>query len=313
MKCKSDNSRPIFNSSFARAALIFLVFVSPRALAWGEKGHFLSNEAATLALPADMPHFFHQSYPALVWLGYEPDRWRSAGESLDAVAAPDHFLDYEFVDGLELPRSRYDFIALMESSGRLRRIGIDPETSGFAPWRIAEMTERLTNQFRRWRFTAPGTTERSVTEMEIIHTAGVLGHYVADSANPHHATMHYNGWASAENPNRYATDCGTHSRFESAFISHAVDLEHVMPKVAPPVPRADYFATGLELIRNSNAQVDQLYALDRDGAFDLFHSNTAPGVSFASDRLAVGASYLRDLWWSAWKNSAQSPRRRAAR
>ena len=312
MKSSSRNSQfSIFNSPFARAALLLFVLIAPRALAWGEKGHLLSNEAATLALPADMPHFFHQSYPQLVWLGYEPDRWRNAGESLDTMAAPDHFLDYEFVEGLELPRGRYDYMALMETSGRLRRFGIDNATAGFVPWRIAELTERLTNQFRRWRFAAPGSTERATIEMEVIHTAGVLGHYVADSANPHHATIHYNGWASAENPNRYATDCGTHSRFESAFISHAVELEHITPKVAAPVQRTDYFATGLELIRNSNAQLHRLYTLDRDRAFDPFNPQTAPGVAFASERLAVGASYLRDLWWSAWKNSAQSPRRRS--
>ncbi|HEU4522943.1 MAG TPA: hypothetical protein VFT12_13125, partial [Thermoanaerobaculia bacterium] len=264
-----------------------------------------------LSLPTDMPHFFLQSFPELVWLGPEPDRWRSGGETLEKWAAPDHFIDYEFADGLELPRSRYDFIALMDESGRLRRFGIDHDTTGFSPWRITELSEMLTNQFRRWRFTARGTTERATLEHEIIHTAGLLGHYVADAANPHHTTIHYNGWASAENPRRFATDCGTHSRFESQFISHAVDLEHVLPKLSAPVQHADYFPVAVDFIRSSNAFVSDLYTLDREGAFDPFNPRPNAGIEFASSRIAAGASLLRDLWWSAWRNSAQAPRRRS--
>ncbi|HUP43914.1 MAG TPA: hypothetical protein VM779_00215 [Thermoanaerobaculia bacterium] len=305
---KKNSQFSILNSQFAAAALAILVSASP-ALAWGEKGHSLANEAATVGLPTDMPHFFLRSFPELVWLGYEPDRWRSAGESLQAVGSPDHFLDYEFAAGLDLPRSRYEFIALMHESGRLRRWGIDNDTTGFVPWRVAELSELLTNQFRRWRFSTAGTTERAQLEREIIHSAGILGHYVSDSANPHHSTMHYNGWALAENPHDFATDCGTHSRFESVFVSRAVELEQVTPKLADPVLRTDYFVTALDFIRASNALVTDLYTLDRDGAFDPFNRNPQQGIAFASDRLAAGASMLRDLWWSAWRNSAEAPRR----
>jgi hypothetical protein len=36
------------------------------------------------------------------------------------------------------------------------------------------------------------------------------------------------------------------------------------------------------------------------------------GKKFATDRLAAGASLLRDLWWSAWQNSAKPVKRRDA-
>ena len=299
------------NSQFAGVAtLLISALIATPAMAWGEKGHLISNEAATLALPTDMPHFFLESFPELVWLGPEPDRWRNAGESLEEWATPDHFIDYEYAAGLELPESRYEFVELMEESGRLRRFGIENDTTGFSPWRITELAEMLTNQFRRWRFTSAGSIERQTLEHEIIHTAGILGHYVADAANPHHTTIHYNGWASAENPMRFANDCGTHSRFESQFVSHAVELDHVTPKMAAPVLRENYFETSLEFIRASNEMVDDLYMLDRAGAFDLFNPRPEPGIEFASDRIAAGSSLLRDLWWSAWRNSSKSPRRR---
>jgi hypothetical protein len=63
-------------------------------------------------------------------------------------------------------------------------------------------------------------------------------------------------------------------------------------------------------VKASNALVEQLYTLDRDGHFDPLRPISHEGEAFASDRLAAGASLLRDLWWSAWVNSAKSTRRR---
>ena len=103
---------------------VFLFLLCSSAYAWGEKGHYLCNEAATFGLPADMPQFFHRAYPELIFLAYDPDRWRGAGPSLDAANPPDHFLDAEFVAALTLPPDRYKYIALLYSSGTLRRHGI---------------------------------------------------------------------------------------------------------------------------------------------------------------------------------------------
>ena len=291
--------------------LILTLLVAPLAFAWGEKGHYIVNEAATVALPTDMPHFFHQAYPELIWLGYDPDRWKSGNaESLSAVNDPDHFLDYEYVADLELPESRYEFIDLLYKSGRLRKLGIHTSEAGFVPWRIAELTQMLQVHFRNWRFSAPGSSERTALERNIIHIAGILGHYVGDSANPHHATLNYNGWVSP-NPNNYAIDCGTHSRFESQFVSHAVEVADVNPKVvAKPALHTDYFKSGLDSIKSSNALVEALYRVDRDGGFNPLGPVSREGLEFATDRLAVGATLLRDLWWSAWTNSAKAPPRR---
>jgi hypothetical protein len=290
-------------------ALLIALFATS-AFAWGEKGHYMSNEAATFGLPNDMPQFFYQAFPEIVHLAYDPDRWRGAGESADAWNPPDHFLDYDFVADLKLPPGRYAFIALLESSGTLRKHGIANDTTGFVPWRIAEMTQLLERQFRLWRSSRPGSREREYIERDIINLAGILGHYVADSANPHHATFHYNGWVAA-NPNGYANDCEIHGRFESDFVSHAIDLADVTPRLAAPQQRTDYFETALALIRSSNALVERLYQIDRDGGFDVFRPVTKEGKDFTADRLAVGASVIRDYWWSAWRNSANRPPRRS--
>jgi hypothetical protein len=290
-----------------RIFFVLFLFVSLPLFGWGEKGHYMANEAATFGLPNDMPVFFHKAYPELIFLAYDPDRWRGAGESLDAANPPDHFLDYEYVAQLSLPPDRYKFIELLRASGTMRRYGITNTTAGFLPWKIAEMTDLLTSEFRQWRFAPARSRERDFIERDIIHVAGVLGHFVADASNPHHATFNYNGWV-LPNPNHYPTDCDTHARFETVFVSHAIVLDDVTSRVAPPMMRKNYFVTAVEFTKGSNALVETLYRMDRDGAFDVFRPVTPEAKAFTAGRIAAGASLLRDLWWSAWRNS-DTPRR----
>src|SRR5436853_7221453 len=74
---------------------ILLTAFAPSLFAWGEAGHYITNDAATYGLPNDMPAFFYEAFPDLVYLAYDPDRWPSGRESLEAVNAPDHLFDYE--------------------------------------------------------------------------------------------------------------------------------------------------------------------------------------------------------------------------
>lgn len=263
------------------------------------------SEAATFEVPPEMPQFFHRHYPELIYLGYDPDRWRGNGQSLNALNPPEHFLDFEFVAHLELPPSRYDFIQLLTDSNTLRRRGIENTTPGFSPWRIAELSELMELQWRLWRQRDLPERDRGQIEQNIIQYAGVLGHYVADAANPHHTSINYNGWVEP-NPESFPFDCDTHSRFETQFVSRVMELSAITPRLREVTPRKDYFETALAFIKESNALVDTLYRIDRDGG--LTGGGTAESREFAADRMAAGASLLRDLWWSAWLNSAERAR-----
>ncbi len=300
----------IRHSALARTlGALLIVLTSPSLFAWGEKGHQITSEAAALSLPNDLPRFFYDHLSTLVYLGQEPDRWRGGGESSDAENPPNHFFDWEYADGLTLPRDRYAFIAMMTKSGRLTQHGLTPSTAGFLPWRIAELSEQLTTEWRIWRATRPGSPERAEAEREIVETAGLLAHYAGDAANPEHATYHYNGWADANNPHGYSNDCDVHAKFESSFVNRAVETADVVPKVAAPKQISDGFKSAVAFIRESNALVEDVYQLDKSGGFDPIKPVRADAKSFAVGRLAAGSSFLRDLWWSAWVNSAQ-PRRR---
>jgi hypothetical protein len=278
---------------------------------WGEEGHRMVGEAAARALPADVPPFLRAAAAQLAYLNPEPDRWRAPRDvaaldpAMDPAYAPDHFVDLELLpEGALLARDRYAY------ADSLRAARVDPSTAGMLPYRIYELTARLREEFRLWRH-ATDADERRWIEARIVNDAGVLGHYVADAANPHHTTIHYNGWRGP-NPKGYATSDGFHSRFESQYVRARLTLADVTPLVAPAprtlLPLRD---SVLAYVRRTHALVEPLYELDRQERFGP-ETTGAAHQRFAAERLAAGASMLRDVWYTAWLASADSmavPRR----
>ena len=273
---------------------------------WGEAGHRITAQAAVASLPSEMPQFFRDAAPQLAYLNPEPDRWRNRVESsrdaaLEGATAPDHFLDFEMIPeanrrSMLNAKDRYAF------ADSLRAWRVDPSVAGVLPYAMLELTQRMRVAFRQWR-NAPNDTERGWIEARIINDAGTLGHYVADGSNPAHTSIHYNGWAGA-NPNGYATDTRFHGRFESAFVQTQVKLADVAPSVVRtatvfPALRPAIIAYFLQ----THGDVERLYQLDKAAPFNA--DNTTPAnKAFAVERLAAGATMLRDLWWTAWITSA---------
>lgn len=290
------------------AVICLTLYLPPRVRGWGEHGHLISGRAAADKLPDEMPRFFRQAAAQLSYLNPEPDRWRDRQEAdldraLNSAQAPEHYIDLEFVPkGALAAPSRYDFIAALIKSGRR------PAEAGFAPYRALELFQRLRIGFKLWRAERDRARRRYIEE-RIIDDAGILGHYVSDLANPHHTTMHHNGWVGA-NPKGYTTysrERGIHFRFEEEFVQARVQLSDVLPLVADAArrierPREEIIA----YLERSHAKVEELYILDKREPFS--ESNTsAEHKRFAVERLAAGAEMLRDLWWTAWVTSAQAP------
>jgi len=281
----------------------------PQNRIWGEAGHRITAQAASAALPPDMPQFFRDAAPQLAYLNPEPDRWKSRTESsrdraLDGASSPDHFLDLEMIPAADRARAlaapdRYAFF------DQLRARDVDPTKAGALPFSMLQLTQRMRVAFRQWR-AAPNDAERAWIEARILNDAGILGHFVADASNPAHTTIHYNGWVG-ENPSGYATDNRFHGRFESAFVQSRVKLVDVLPSVAarPQVFESLRPAIVAYFLR-THAEVERLYQLDKASPFN--GANTTPAnKAFAVERLAAGASMLRDLWWTAWVTSVPEP------
>ncbi len=300
------------NTLLRTAALLTLLpgCAAPACFGWGSDGHKMINRIAAESLPADAPAFLTApvALNEIEYLGPEPDRWRSPAEpELNAVQAPDHFIDLEYADVIQpLPRRRYDFI---EALGRYREAHPDqaevetPEKVGMQPWETNEVWERLKAGFRDYREAKAKGEDTKPEEAAVLFYAGWLGHYVGDGSQPLHVSRDYNGWVEKENPHGYTTDHKIHAQFETVFVAAAIKPAEVKPLVAPLKPIGDEWTDYLAYLRHTGTFVEQTYALEKAGGFN--DMGTPAGKRFTEERLAAGAAMLRDMIYAAWQKSAE--------
>ena len=298
-------------NGFARVvvagALVPAVLVQP-GVAWGRDGHRMINRLAAEALPKEVPEFLRSAaaVEAMEWYGPEPDNWKETAEpELKAAGEPEHFMDMEWADliGTALPRKRYDFIRALAYAGKGRTdVSFTPETIGLLPYAADEGYERLKAAMRTYRGLTADHKDTKAVEAEIVFLAGVLGHWVGDGSQPLHATYQYNGWTGA-NPKGYTAEHRIHSLFESGFVKANVrPQQDVAPLIAAKATViGDVFEQFVGYLRVSNGKVDEVYRLEKAGG--LTGEGSAEAKAFVDERLAAGATELRDMIYTAWVKS----------
>jgi len=301
--------RSLFLHRVTVLAWVSMVAV-PTCSGWGAEGHRLVNRIAAENLPADAPAFLKT--PAAIdeieYLGPEPDRWRSLAEpELNSAQAPEHFIDLEVADRIgPLPRRRLDYIAELYATAIVHpewARDLEPEHAGFQPYVTNEVYERLHAAFREYRTLHAQGGDTKPVEAAIIFYAGWLGHYVGDGSQPLHVTVNYDGWLAHDNPHQYTTQHGVHWQFEGTFVAANLHERDVAPLVAPVKIVSDPFAGYLAYLRHSATFVERVYQLDKAQGFA--GAGTAESRQFTAERLAAGASELRDLIYTAWLDSAK--------
>ena len=283
--------------------------VSIPNLAWQDEGHVLVNQVAAEHVPDEMPEFFRNALDRLAYLGPEPDRWRRVSEyTLKESQEPDHFIKLEVLDiDLDTLRSRYDFYRLLyerRASPHARK-GVHPDSLlpehvGLLPYITIEEYERLKVAFRQYRELQRSGGDTELVEGNIILYAGWLGHYVADAAEPHHTTIHYDGW-QGPNPNGYPGR-GAHGRVEGDFVRNSgVGSDEIGEGMAPAERLQDPFADLLDFIYETHQLVEKTYQLDKAGGFT--GAGTEEGRVSALERLTAASQMLLDMWYTAWLTS----------
>ena len=308
---------------FAPAALaaVALVAVPAMVSAWGNTGHRLVGVAAVRALPDDLPAFMRTPGAAsdVGELAREPDRWKGAGQPHDRERDTAHFVDMDdqgrvmdergmSIDAL--PRLRSDYDAALVAAG------LSVDDAGYLPYAIMDGYQQLVRDFATWRVlnaaeareTDPGKrawyrTDRERREALILRDAGVLGHYVGDGAQPHHTTIHYNGWnRDTPNPEGFTAARTTHQNFEGDFTARVARLDAVEAAMtAPSLDGFDLKPRVVAYLKTTLAEVTPFYRLEKAGGFQETNER---GAAFVTARLAAGASELRDLITLAWRDSA---------
>lgn len=299
-----------------RLVLALLLAALPAtASAWGASGHRMVGELAAQALPEELPAFLRAAATEVGELSREPDRWRNAGRTHDQDRDPAHFLD---VDDAGLVLGGPPLGALPATRGEyettLRAAGTDSWKAGYLYYAVIDGWQQLAKDFAYWRAltAAEGreadparrawlAADRARREALILRDLGTLGHYVGDGAQPLHISIHHNGW-TGENPDGYTTS-KIHLAFEGAFVAAHVGPDAVRARMAAPADCAcPIDVRTSRLLQATFATTRPFYALEKTGAF----AGPDPrGVAFAAERLAAGASELRDMTLAAWRAAAR--------
>jgi hypothetical protein len=292
-------------SIFIIALLLGSAF-SPSALAWGRRGHAIVCETAATLLSEQAvmkKHSFDLGYecnvPDLVWK--KPATY--------AIEAPQHFMDLEIFsrafaqsshDGDPFALSRGDFEKAYPSI---------PVSAGRAYWRIRELMDRLdadATALKNAGASKPSASKTAVPSADIaarqedwLITAGAIGHYVGDLAQPLHVTENYDGKMSGQK--------GIHSFFEDRVVDELAvgarlqfDVAAAASKKWKDFDRRSKKLSTLELIERlaseSNASIAELLKIDkRVGRKDI--KKTARAFRpMIRDRMAAGALVLAELW-----------------
>jgi hypothetical protein len=175
---------------------------------------------------------------------------------------------------------------------------------GAQPYQTVETYERLKSAMRDYRTLVADKQDTKPVEHEILFMAGILGHYVGDGSMPLHTSIYPNGW-SGPNPHGYTTEHHIHALFESVFVGENITIKDVAPLVEAEHPKVlgDVFDDYVSYLRRSNTFVEKTYQLEKVGAFT--GAGTPEGKQFATERLAAGATELRDVIYTAWVRSGE--------
>jgi hypothetical protein len=300
------------------AALAALAAAAPTSLlAWGNTGHRMVGELAVRALPAELPAFVRSKMAAadVGELSREPDRSKGSGKVHDHDRDPGHFVDLD-EDGkilggppmLPLAATRADY------ETQLRAAGLDQWKAGYLPYAIIDRYQQLTTDFAYWRVLDAAERnpawkknrawfrqDRLRREALVLKSLGELSHFVSDGSQPLHVTTHFNGWGDYPNPKGYST-ARLHGPFESDLVQATVRSPAVAARMTPfkscncPIEQR----VGAYLAQTGTFVIP-FYEMEKAGGLQ---PGDPRGTAMATERMAAGASELRDLVVEAWRASA---------
>jgi hypothetical protein len=277
---------------------ILLVSVSHSSFCWGFYAHRKINQFAVFLLPPEMMVLYKPFSDFLSEHAVDPDKRRYAIPE----EGPRHYIDIDHYGSYpysELPRKWNDAVAKF-SEDSLNKYGI-------GPWWLQTMLYRLTDAFKQ------------KDQSRILKLSAEIGHYIADSHVPLHATRNHNG--------QFTDQKGIHGFWESRIPELLAETDW------------DFFIGKAEYIRNpgefiwarvleSAAAVDTVLKyekeLSRDFPSDQKYSfeerngitlrQYSSGFSKAYDtklrgmverRMRQSIFAVASFWYTAWVNAGQ--------
>ena len=180
------------------------------ALGWGERTHEIINRRAVDFMPPEARRAWTPIATSLGMHASDADHRKgfTPGERERHFIDIDGFADHPFDD---VPR---DLDKLIARFGRER-----VETLGTVPWAIEECYRMVVLSLKQGDWSSAGAW------------AADLGHYVADSHQPLHCTVNYDGQNTGND--------GVHLRFEVHMMNRHFDEATITPPAEPRKPHDD--------------------------------------------------------------------------
>jgi hypothetical protein len=206
--------------------------------------------------------------------------------------APEHYFDWEMLRGQKLPPTRSEFLELSARSN------LKPQNVGYAPYAIAEWTERLAIAFAEHR---KYPRNRDIQNKCLVY-AGFLAHYAEDLCMPLHVTIHHDGMAK---PDGSSPRSGIHARIDA--LPEKLNLRPAALAQGLKVQAPTALMPAIERqIANSRAKIALAYRLEKQlpperGTWKPTKAVTA----FATERSREATRFTAGLMLWAWQESAR--------
>ena len=278
--------------------VVILLLLFHNSFCWGFYAHRKINYFAVFLLPPEMMVLYKPHIDFLEEHAVDPDKRRYA----IAEEAPRHYIDIDHYGSYpydSLPRKWNDAVAMF-SEDTLQAYGI-------VPWWLQIMLYRLTDAFKE------------KNQSKILKLSADIGHYVADSHVPLHATKNHNG--------QYTDQKGIHGFWESRipellaekewdfFIGKAEFLknpaEFIWARVLESGAAADTvlkFEKQLSLSFSS----DQRYSFEERNGVTVRQYSTAYTKAYndmlrgmVERRMRQSIFAVASFWYTAWVNAGQ--------
>jgi len=268
-------------------ALLLSSFHLASLEAWGFSGHKFITDRAIDLLPPEIRPFFEKYRTTIVEEAIVPDQLRTLGV---VEEPPRHFLDMDGYGQYPFKDLPHDYKQALEARGQEF-----VTHQGTLPWRAEEIYGKLREAFGQL-----GTSDYARDNVKLF--SSVLSHYVADSFQPFHAVVNYDGQLTNQQ--------GIHSRFESELFDRFQDKLRIAPGPVAPVTNVREFM--FANITDSFLQVEPILAADReavkgrtaydDGYFALMFEKTGP---IMEKRISGAITAVASLIASAWAEAGK--------
>ncbi len=279
-------------------SLLLLFGLSKQCFCWGFYAHRKINYQAVFLLPPEMMVLYKTHISFLEEHAIDPDKRRYAV----ADEGPKHYIDIDYYGSYpynELPRKWEDAITKY-SEDTVRAYGI-------VPWWLQTMQQRLTKAFK------------DKNQAMILKYSAEIGHYIADSHVPLHATKNHNG--------QYTDQKGIHGFWESRvpellaetdwdlFIGKAEYIKNPADFIwARVMESAAAVDTVLKYEKELSLQFpgDQKFSFEERNGITIRQYSTAFTKAYDAKlrgmverRMRQSIYAIASFWYTAWVNAGQ--------